>query len=257
MKKKGVRPAKALAVFCLATAITGGLLYAAARQLPGIRWPADASTTQEPASQTVSTDGDSLIHVPYISQKGLLPTGCEIVSAVMVLQYYGYTLTAQEFVEDYLDKEPLYWVEDVRYGPDPRDAFVGDPFSAEGFGCYAPVIERALGRILSSQHRVVNTTGRSLDALVKEYIEKGVPVLVWATINLKPSYDSVSWTDTRTGETVTWRAREHCMVLVGCDDESYYFNDPYDGNGCMAYPRNKTEIRYAELGKQSLVILPS
>ena len=46
--------------------------------------------------------------VPLIQQYPLLPNGCEAVSAAMILQYYGFDITAQEFVDEYLFMQPLY-----------------------------------------------------------------------------------------------------------------------------------------------------
>ena len=31
------------------------------------------------------------------------------------------------------------------------------------------------------------------------------------------------------GDTVTWKQNEHCIVLMGYDDESYYFADSVAG----------------------------
>ena len=36
------------------------------------------------------------------SQEGEYPTACEIVSAVMVLSYYGYDVSVDDFIDDYL-----------------------------------------------------------------------------------------------------------------------------------------------------------
>ena len=39
--------------------------------------------------------------VPFIGQGQNLPTGCESVSAAMVLQYLGFSVTAEEFAREY------------------------------------------------------------------------------------------------------------------------------------------------------------
>ena len=44
------------------------------------------------------------------------------------------------------------------------------------------------------------------------------------------------------------------MVLVGYDDENYYFNDPYENKGIVAYDKNLLNERFVEMGKQSVVI---
>ena len=45
-----------------------------------------------------------IISAPYIDQSVKYPTGCESVSAVMLLQYLGYEITVDEFIENYLEK---------------------------------------------------------------------------------------------------------------------------------------------------------
>jgi uncharacterized protein YvpB len=48
---------------------------------------------------------------------------------------------------------------------------------------------------------------------------------------------------------------EHCLVLVGYDDNNYYFNDPYKNHGVIPYEKKLVNQRFLELGKQSVVIL--
>ena len=43
------------------------------------------------------------IQVPYIDQSVKYPTGCESVSAVMLLQYLGYEISVDEFISKYLE----------------------------------------------------------------------------------------------------------------------------------------------------------
>ena len=40
------------------------------------------------------------IEVPYIDQSVKYPTGCESVSAVMLLKYLGYEMTVDEFIKN-------------------------------------------------------------------------------------------------------------------------------------------------------------
>ena len=62
------------------------------------------------------------------------------------------------------------------------------------------------------------------------------------------------WKLLDTGETFTWISNEHCMLLVGYDEDSYYFNDPYAGK-LVKYEKETVEQRYSELGKQSISVL--
>ena len=56
------------------------------------------TTTALPPTQS----GDTILSVPVIAQFPEFPTGCESVSAVMALRYYGETISVTEFVNTHL-----------------------------------------------------------------------------------------------------------------------------------------------------------
>lgn len=203
-------------------------------------------------SQASGGTGRVMLEVPYIGQQGLLPTGCEIVSACMVLRYYGCDTTVHTLVDSYLDVGFLTGSGDARTGPHPAECFIGSPYEAGGFGCYAQVIERMMNRVLPEGLTAEDATGTPLDQLTGE-IDRGRPVLVWATMNMKASSPGPSWR-LNSGELFTWISGEHCLVLVGYDRDNYYFNDPYQNNGLVAYPRELAERRFSELGFQSVTV---
>ena len=58
--------------------------------------------------------------VPYLSQEGALPTGCEATSTAMVLQYWGLDISPEE-VAYLLPCQELYWYDGQQYGPDPNE----------------------------------------------------------------------------------------------------------------------------------------
>ncbi len=194
-----------------------------------------------------------MLDVTYISQIGY-PTGCESASAVMLLRDAGYDTSIDTFIDTALDKGSLYTSGGTLYGPHPDKAFIGDPRSSSGFGCYAPVITTALNRILTGGDKAVNITGTPISTLLTDYIDKGIPVGFWATINMIESTPGRQWIVPDTGELFTWKRNEHCLVLVGYDADYYYFNDPYKGNGLKAYARSTVEARYATMGYQAVVI---
>ncbi|WP_346937856.1 C39 family peptidase [uncultured Clostridium sp.] len=197
-----------------------------------------------------------LISVPYISQAGGYPTGCEIVSASMLLQHYEYDVSVDEFIDNYLERSSLEEINGNLYGPNPNEAFVGDPRSVVySYGCYAPVIVSSLNKILGEEHWVKNTTGSEFNELIENYIDKEIPVLVWTSINLIPTSVGTEWYVRESGERIQWISNEHCMVLVGYDKDKYYFNDPYEDNGVVGYDKELVEKRFKELGNQSVVIL--
>ena len=90
-----------------------------------------------------------IIEVPYIDQSVSYPTGCESVSATMLLQYLGYEITVDEFIRNYVPCVPMQERDGQLYGPDPRKAFCGSPYDKDSFGCYAPVICEALQKAVA------------------------------------------------------------------------------------------------------------
>lgn len=221
-----------------------------------------------------------LIKVPYIDQTKEWPTGCESVSATMFLQYLGFKISVKQFVEQYLEKEPLFEKGGQLYGPDPRKVFVGNPADESSMGCYAPVIKRALEKVFGHSDRscgegsvsrktcgqsrefegtsemptgnsravweVLDLTGVSMEMLLQDYIDCDIPVIFWASIDLQETYMGPEWTLTDSGKIFVWRSNEHCMLLVGYDEENYYFNDPWHNHGTVGYERKLVERRHAE-----------
>ena len=262
-KKRRLIPYMLLVVTVLFLGIFSSIL------LKNIMMPTETSSFQEEktAQQTLAKPSltqtqqqnddvsvDKLIlDVPYISQEEKFPSGCEMVSSAMVLQYYGYSVTAEELIDVYLDKEDFYWEDDILYGADPYKAFAGDPRDSWSCWCYAPVVEKTLNRVLSGKQKAVDTTGTSLKDLEK-HIDTQDPVLVWASINMEPTCPGNEWIAVDSGRTVRWISPEHCMVLVGYDEDKYYFNDPYESNGLVSYSKSLVEKRFQELGYQSVVI---
>lgn len=188
------------------------------------------------------------IKVPYIDQTNEWPTGCESVSTVMLLQYLGVDISVRQFVDRYLEKEPLFEKDGKLYGADPRRVFVGDPADGRSMGCYAPVIKKALGRVLQEKRdwEAVDLSGTSTKELLRDYIDCDMPVIYWTSIDLKETYAGPEWIVADTGEIFEWRSNEHCMLLVGYDEENYYFNDPWHNHGTIGYEKKLAEKRHKE-----------
>lgn len=218
----------------------------------------DESRASEPTisvPEALPSENTTLVDdVPLIAQFPAYPTGCESVSAVMALQYAGVDIGVDTFVDAYLPKSAAFYEENgKRYGPNPYEVFIGDPRSSASYGCMAPVIEQALTACLGDAARVKNTTDSSLESLCRDYIDNGVPVLVWATIHMLETVPTNTWY-LADGTRFTWPGNEHCMVLVGYDETHYYFHDPYAGT-TVKYEKQLVADRYAELGSQSVVVL--
>lgn len=196
--------------------------------------------------------------VPLYSQEGIAPTGCELVSAMMVLEYYG----APYELEEIVDAVPCVWPEVIDgyvYAPHPERAFIGSPWTESSYGCYAPVVTDMLNKLLPEDCVAYETTGTELATLASVYIPQGKPVLVWETISMLEHFDWGGWylldeDGNPTDEWYDWQANEHCMVLVGYDESSYYFNDPYGSHGFIAYDKWLAEERFNSMGQYSIVV---
>ncbi len=223
-----------------------------------------------------------LIKVPYIDQTKEWPTGCESVSAVMLLQYLGMDISVEQFADFYLEKTPLFEKDGKLYGGDPRRVFVGNPADDQSMGCYAPVIKKALEKLFQEEAanpqkrqrenktaesgacveesaepeksgtagekvwEAVDLTGISVEGLLRHYIDNDMPVIFWASIDLKETYAGPEWIIADTGGVFEWRSNEHCMLLVGYDEENYYFNDPWHNHGTIGYEKKLVEKRHEE-----------
>lgn len=73
-------------------------------------------------------DCKKVIDIDEILQNPELPTGCEVTSLAMVLNYWGYDIDKLTLATDYLKKGEIG---SVNF----KEAFVGDPRSAEAYGC--------------------------------------------------------------------------------------------------------------------------
>lgn len=209
--------------------------------------------TKKPPAES-RAESSKLLKVPYINQQDSLPTGCEMASGAMLLEFYGYDISAEELSDNYLDKGELTVRGGVLYGPSPYDVFIGDPRSENSYGCYAPVVVKTLNRVLDGSMVAKETTGMQLTELAQTFLDTGNPVLIWASMDMAPTTAGTKWVIEETGEPFQWIKGEHCLVLVGYDEESYYFNDPYKNHGLISYGKKLVEERFKELGRQSVVI---
>lgn len=198
------------------------------------------------------SEGRIMLDVPLICQYPILETGCESVSATMVLQYYGELLDAETFASNWLLYDDVFYTKDgVLYGPNPYEVFVGNPVLSSGYGCFAPVIEKTVN--LKSSLCVAETiVDETLDDLCETYINRGKPLLIWATMEMEKPWGSASWFISE-WVSFTWPAAEHCMVLVGYDEANYYLNDPMTGT-VVSYEKEIVQKRFEELGSQAVCI---
>ena len=188
------------------------------------------------------------INMSCVMQMPELPTGCEITALTSVLNYLGYDVTKTELAKNYLTTAAL--------GSTGFDkAFIGNPASDGGYGCYAPVIVEAAQKYLIQRTMDVtawNISGTEFDDLF-EYIDNDVPVIVWASMNLMDVELTDAYYD-QDKTPVQWYNNEHCMVICGYDkkDNTVIAADPL--KGMMKYNRDRFKMIYNQLDKQAIII---
>lgn len=208
-----------------------------------------------PELEAYGENGVMIDGVPYINQLDNYPNGCECVSAVMLLNYWKINISVDAFIDNYLniDMAPYYEENsDVMIGGNPRSAFLGDPRSYEAWGCDAPPIASAMKQAAPNM-TIEELYNKTMDELCREYIDFGIPVLVWATVDMEEPTVSAWWM-TNDGEEVQWVYPNHALVLTGYDDEYYYFNDPLRSAGA-AYYKEDVQAAYQGNGMQAIVII--
>ena len=220
------------------------------------------TTTRKNGNVKKSVSEKVVIDVPYYSQKDY-PTGCELVSMSMVLAFHGFDIKAGDIIKKgYLVSAEVYTKKSVKYSGDPNKVFIGNPHKNSGYGCMSGAIILALQRYLAPQkhkldkkYEITDIGGMPLDEICENYIDNGIPVIVWCSIDMKPTFTNLrnSWIIENTGERYIWKSNEHCLVLVGYDDENYYFNDPLVKKNTK-YMKRLAERRYGEMDMQAVVV---
>lgn len=187
------------------------------------------------------------LSVTPILQNPELPTGCEITALTTVLNYYGFAVDKLYMAENYLKMGDIGET-------NPDDAFVGSPFSNHSFGCFSNVIkESAIDYLVDngSTLNVLDLKGYDFSDFEK-YVLDGHPIIFWATMGLKEPYINCSWNIDN--QEINWLANEHCMVLIGFNNENstYIVSDPLQG--IVEYPEDLLVERYNQMGQQALLI---
>lgn len=202
---------------------------------------------------TASSYSNELVlieEIPLIYQYPELPTGCEATSLAMLLQYYGVDVQKTDIAK-LLPRAPMpQEVSGINQTLHPNSAFIGNPFTYEGYGVYLPPLLDIINTYLPNQG--VDLTHSDFSYLL-ELLDQGIPIITWVTMNMKPAYLTHTW-ETPSGP-FTWVAPEHTVLIVGYDNSYIYTHDPL--NGRATYKLEIFISSWTSLGKQALTILPS
>lgn len=188
------------------------------------------------------------IEMEELMQNPELPTGCESVALTMVLRYYGFGLEKTTIADEYLDYSENDFV----------TAYVGNPHTESGAGCFAPAIEKAANKFLNSQNSEMKARDISPTSMedLYAYLANGTPVIVWNSMYMT-DLERMSDHYIYEGKTYYWYRKEHCVVLCGYDRENntVLVNDPLEG--MVQRDAARFEELYDEIGQMAVVIDPS
>ena len=146
--------------------------------------------------------GSAKLDVPVFGQRALgLPTGCEIVSLSMLMNYF-------------FEIDPIQLVNEMPRSTDPLEGFRGDPFTTNGFTVLPPALMELTESYMGSAK---DMTGACIDE-IKAQIAIGRPVVVWVRGLLNFNV--------------------HALCVNGYDENGIYYNDPWRAsNDFMTYER--------------------
>ncbi len=214
-------------------------------------------TWQENAVGNYNGNQGVVIHnVPHYTQFTQYLTACESIASVSVLQYYGIDIDIDRFIDNYLPRAdyPAAGDDGFLHGASPWEYFIGNPRDAAGFGCYNTAIANAINKIEDGLAITLNHV--PIEDLCRDYIDKGQPVIFWATINMQQPYTSqFSWY-LPNGDLYQFINPEHALVLIGYDDQNYYFSDSMSEPAITPYSKAMVQAAYDGLFQQAVVIDP-
>lgn len=178
--------------------------------------------------QLVQNSNVEISGVPYISQTvNKVYNGCEAASLLMALQYKG---IAREYdLATFATMMP-------KHESDPHQGFINSIFDVAPLSVTHWIAPDALAAFGSKFSNVTNISGT--DAVgVKQYLEQGIPVIVYGTFN----FDNVTkWY----GEVPL---NLHVMLAIGYNKITgdYILNDPWSGK--ITVNKDKFEKIYNQL----------
>ena len=217
----------------------------------------DAAAPQSSADSVPGPLCPALKEPELFLQNPELPTGCEATSGAMLLTAYGYQ-TNKCTVADALSKHTLIYTDDSVYAPHPNDAFIGNPYSSDGYGTFPDVLADALQSVIDRQggsHTATPLYDKSEEELLS-YLDEGVFLCVWSSMyDMEITYDS-GWKLLHDGEYTDeyffWPSNEHVLLLTGYDEENVTVLDPLVGK--CSYPRASFFRHYKQAGSYALML---
>lgn len=195
------------------------------------------------------------ITVPSVLQLPELPHGCEITSATSILKSYGYNVSKTTMADQYLPRAPFKHKKGKLYGPDPYKAYAGNPrLDPGGFFTYAPPVVTAVNQYLKDENgtqKALDISGSTKEEIFAQ-LNRGIPVVIWVTLDLSKPINSYSWYIDGTEEKFIAPINLHAVVLHGYDDAHVFAMNPLKGE--LTYKIDEFFDSYVALGSHAMII---
>lgn len=184
-----------------------------------------------------------------VLQNPELPTGCEITSLTQTMNYYGFDVDKTELCDVFMpiDHDGYYTM---------NEAYLGDPYATNGFGCNAPVIANTANDYfdyIGSDWYAVDLSGASLEEVFYQ-VEQGRPVIVWTTIDQIESHAEFQF-ELGCGEDFYFNPFQHCVTIYGYDYSTgkVHIADPLADN--IEYDLERFGRIYEVMEKQAVILV--
>ena len=189
--------------------VTDSPIEETTQALPDISMDSIRQSIVDSIRNNISSKTEVSLPVNIIYQYPDMPSGCEITSLTMTLNYIGINVSNKYLADNYLDTTEY----------DMFKSFVGSVYDDHSFGCFAPVIVKAANSFFMDNNisaEAVDISGSTREEIY-DYIEDGDPVIIWNTEDMLPTKNEVYYID---GNEFIWYDNEHCVVICGYDKDN-------------------------------------
>lgn len=206
----------------------------------------EITETIEYAANSPENNDCYIDDIPLINQLPELPTGCEVTSAAMLLNFYNINVDKIALGNE-IPKAPLPSLKNGRIeGDSPNEYFIGVPSEEKSFGVFHKPIHRLISQYIDAE----DVTGCDFSQVI-EYVKSGRPVMAWITRQMVDVEYEISWF---VDENIFWWPKyEHTVVIVGIAENNIIINDPYGGEERI-YDINEFKRIWEDMGRQAIVI---
>ena len=184
---------------------------------------------------------------PTYNQNPDYPNGCESAALYNLLRFYNVNVSMSQLINALKKGDGPHYEDGVYYGGNPELEFVGDPSDSHGYGVYQKPIIEVANKFKSG---MIDYTGHSLDEVLA-IVKKGIPVQIWASVNMQNTDICTNWIYKETGEKINWICKLHSVVVIGFNKSKVIVSDSYTGK-IESYNRKQLEKIYNLYGKRAI-----